>query len=216
MEEMLPPPTPEEQESRQHTENVTRRTFMMQVGIALNVAIAAAIATPVVAYLLSPVLREKEYRHWIEIGNVSDFETGETTLIEYQNPFSEKWDGDTAKVPAWVSLSKTNQFTVFAINCAHLGCPVRWFAESQLFMCPCHGGIYYANGDRAAGPPERGLFKYDQRIDAGKLYIDAGQTPTLSNKASLSPCPKGPENAPGPALVTRINPCPGTNKPTIG
>ncbi len=216
MEEMLPPPTPQEQQARLHEERVSRRTFMMQIGIALNVAVAAAIATPVVAYLLSPVLRRKEYRHWIEIGAVSDFQPGETKLIQYHNPFSESWDGDTAKVPAYVRLSSTNQFTVFAINCAHLGCPVRWFSESQLFMCPCHGGIYYADGARAAGPPERGLFKYDQRIQNGILMIDAGQTPTLSNKASLSPCPKVPQNASEPVLVTRIDPCPGTNAPTIG
>ena len=51
-------------------------------------------------------------------------------------------------------------FQVFAINCAHLGCPVRWFPQSGLFMCPCHGGVYYQDGARASGPPERGLFEY--------------------------------------------------------
>ena len=25
----------------------------------------------------------------------------------------------------------------------HLGCPVRWFEESHLFMCPCHGGAHF-------------------------------------------------------------------------
>ena len=49
-----------------------------------------------------------------------------------------------------------DQFLVFAVNCAHLGCPVSWFPQSGLFMCPCHGGVYYANGERASGPPPRG------------------------------------------------------------
>lgn len=52
-------------------------------------------------------------------------------------------------------------------------------------MCPCHGGVYYADGSRAAGPPERGLFTYSWKIVAGELHIDAGQMPTLSNTASL-------------------------------
>ena len=64
-------------------------------------------------------------------------------------------------------------FQVFAINCAHLGCPVRWFPQSNLFMCPCHGGVYYSDGSHAAGPPPRGLFQYHYRIEDGKLFIKA-------------------------------------------
>jgi Rieske Fe-S protein len=73
-----------------------------------------------------------------------------------------------------------NEFQVFAINCAHLGCPVRWFEESKLFMCPCHGGAYYENGEHAAGPPPRGLFTYEFKIDNGNLMILAGALPTLA------------------------------------
>jgi Rieske Fe-S protein len=189
MDEMLPPPSPEEQERRLEQERITRRTFMMNVGIALNAAVAIAIATPVVAYLLGPVLRRKEYRHWVALGNITDFTPGETRLVSFHNPFSEAWDGVTAKVPAYVRCTAPGKFVVFAINCAHLGCPVRWFSESQLFMCPCHGGVYYADGSRASGPPERGLFTYDAKIENGVLMIDAGQMPTLSNRASVGPCP---------------------------
>jgi Rieske Fe-S protein len=45
-------------------------------------------------------------------------------------------------------------------------------------MCPCHGGVYYPDGSRASGPPERGLFEYRYKIEQGKLLIDAGQMPT--------------------------------------
>jgi len=62
---------------------------------------------------------------------------------------------------------------------------VRWFPQSQLFMCPCHGGVYYADGSVAAGPPPRGLFKYQSKIVGGDLQIFAGQIPTLSNTAQL-------------------------------
>jgi menaquinol-cytochrome c reductase iron-sulfur subunit len=219
MDEKLPPPSPEEQQ-RLEQERVSRRTFMMNVGIALNAAVALVIATPVVAYLLGPVLRRKDYLEWITIGNVSDFPPGETRLITYMNPFSEPWDGESAKVPAYVRCSAEGELTVFAINCAHLGCPVRWFSESQLFMCPCHGGVYYADGSRASGPPERGLFTYERKVEGGKLLIKAGQLPTLRNRASAGPCPSlSSPNA--PQLVSRIEPCdrkkgPGISASTIG
>jgi Rieske Fe-S protein len=219
MDEKLPPPSKEEQEQRLEQERVSRRTFLMNVGIALNAAVAAVIATPVVAYLLGPVLLRKEYRNWVALGNVNDFPVGETKLISFLNPYTEPMDGATAKIPAYVRRSAQDEFTVFAINCAHLGCPVRWFSESQLFMCPCHGGVYYADGSRASGPPERGLFTYELKVENGKLLIHAGQMPTLKNRASAGPCPSA-ESSPAPQLVSRIESCPkgspGTGASTTG
>lgn len=223
MDEKLPPPSPDEQEATLERERVTRRTFMMNVGIALNAIVGIAIATPVVAYLLGPVTRRKEYRHWIALGGTNDYKPGETRLVTFRNPFRDSWDGETANVPAYVRCTAAGQFVVFAINCAHLGCPVRWFSESQLFMCPCHGGVYYADGSRASGPPERGLFTYEVKVEQGQLMIDAGQMPTLSNRAGVAPCPQQPAagasaNTTSVAtnLVTRIAPCPGSNTHTIG
>lgn len=215
MDEKLPPPSPNEQAQRHQGERVSRRTFLMNVGIALNALVGIAIATPVVGYLLGPVLRGKDYRDWVSLGNTADFAPGETRLVTYRNPDANPWDGETANVPAYVRCAEPGKFTVFAINCAHLGCPVRWFSESQLFMCPCHGGVYYADGSRASGPPERGLFTYELKVEGGKLMIKAGQLPTLQNRASASPCPSDTA-ATSPSLVSRIDPCPGTEKSTIG
>ncbi len=215
MDENLPSPSPREQSQHIETERVTRRTFLMSVGIALNAVAALTIAVPVVGFLLAPVIRRKEYLRWIVIGKITDFNPGETKLVSFRNPFVDPWDGQTADLPAYVRCTASGQFTVFAINCAHLGCPVRWFSESQLFMCPCHGGVYYADGSRASGPPERGLFTYDVRVEGNELMIDAGQIPTLRNRARGLPCPSAiPSDS--PKLVARIESCPGTNISTIG
>jgi hypothetical protein len=59
-------------------------------------------------------------------------------------------------------------------------------ATSGLFLCPCHGGAYYADGSRASGPPPRGLFQYEHKVDSGRLWIRAGMMPTLGHvEASL-------------------------------
>jgi quinol---cytochrome c reductase iron-sulfur subunit, bacillus type len=187
--------------ARDGEEGVSRRTFLFKVSIAVNAIIGVAIATPVIGYLLGVIRRKGGYDSWIVLGPAGDYHEGQTVLATYRNPFMNPWDGDTAKVACYVRCEAPNQFTVFAVNCAHLGCPVRWFPQSELFMCPCHGGVYYSNGERAAGPPERGLFTYDYRVVGGKLMINAGQMPTLANEAKL---------------VKGILPCPGTSKPTIG
>ncbi len=162
----------------------SRRTFLFKLSLALNGAVGAVLAVPIFGYLLGPALkRDQEYKSWIALGNLADFPEGETRLVDYRNPVVSVSDGDTAKVPCWVRRVAGSKFQVFAINCAHLGCPVRWFPQSRLFMCPCHGGAYYEDGSRASGPPERGLFEYKYSIENGKLMINAGQMPTLSNQA---------------------------------
>lgn len=165
--------------------DVSRRWMLVKIGAAFNALIGIAIAIPVVKYLLSPIARDQGYRSWVSLGAIEKFPVGETRLAKFVNPIRNSWDGMTDGVACWVRRTATDQFTVFAINCAHLGCPVRWFPQSQLFMCPCHGGAYYADGSRASGPPERGLFTYDSRISGGQLEINAGQLPTLSTSAKL-------------------------------
>jgi Rieske Fe-S protein len=164
---------------------VSRRWLLLKAGAVFNAVVGIAVAVPVVRYLLGPVRGKNFYNSWISLGPLDQFPVGETRLATYVNPYSQPWDGATDKTACWVRHVSNSRFQVFAINCAHLGCPVRWFPQSKLFMCPCHGGVYYADGERASGPPERGLFEYQYKIVKNELHIYAGQMPTLANSAKL-------------------------------
>jgi Rieske Fe-S protein len=165
----------------------TRRTFLFKIALLMNAAVGAVLAVPVAGYLLGPALKKSSnIGSWITVGSQEDFPVGETRLAEFKSPVASLGDGETAKVACWVRRVSSQQFQVFAINCAHLGCPVRWFAQSKLFMCPCHGGAYYEDGSRASGPPERGLFEYKHRLAGTQLQIHAGDMPTLATQASCS------------------------------
>ena len=165
----------------------SRRWLLLKAGVLVNGVVGAAISVPILRYVLSPVKSPDAYSSWVSLGSVDDFPVGETRLAKFTNPRKQSWDGETDRVACWVRRTGSTEFRVFAINCAHLGCPVRWFPQSQLFMCPCHGGAYYADGARASGPPERGLFTYDSKIESGTLHIRAGQLPILSATARLTP-----------------------------
>jgi menaquinol-cytochrome c reductase iron-sulfur subunit len=167
---------------------ITRRGFFAKIGLAFNGIVGLALAVPILRYLASPVTRERKpgYDSWLRLGPVDKFPAGETRLATYRNPMVNAWDGETADIACWVRNVDGNKFQVFAINCAHLGCPVRWFPQSNLFMCPCHGGAYYQDGSRASGPPELGLFEYPYKIEEGKLLIHAGELPTPGRSASNS------------------------------
>ena len=159
---------------------LSRRNALIKLGMVINGGVAALLAVPIVGYLLSP-LRGKAgqgYDAWVPLGPLDQFPEGQTRLAKFRNPAVTPTDGQTAEIPCWVRRVQGQTFQVFAINCAHLGCPVRWFAQSSLFMCPCHGGVYYADGSRASGPPERGLFEYPHKVENGLITIQAGETPT--------------------------------------
>lgn len=159
---------------------MSRRSLLMKLGILFNALVAAALAVPVVQFLLSALLRGRgnSYLSWVPLGPVKDFPAGETRLATFRNPNVMPTDGKTVDTACWVRRIEGEQFQVFAVNCAHLGCPVRWFPQSGLFMCPCHGGVYYRDGSRASGPPERGLFEYPYKVENGLVTIQAGEMPT--------------------------------------
>lgn len=167
---------------------LSRREMLVKLGFLFNGAVGMILGVPIFRYLLSPAVRGRKnaYQSWLSLGSLEQYPVGQTRLATYRNPVTNPGDGETADVACWVRHVDGESFQVFAINCAHLGCPVRWFPQSGLFMCPCHGGAYYADGARASGPPERGLFEYPYKIQQGKLLIQAGELPTPGSAASRS------------------------------
>ena len=163
-----------------------RRGFMFKFGAALMGLGGLVISAPIVGYILSPAVKDwKKRRSWIDLGGLDQYPIGRTVLATYRNPVHGPTVGIADELPCWVRRIDESTFQVFYINCAHLGCPVHWFEESRLFMCPCHGGVYYENGDRASGPPPRGLFEYDWQVVRGKLYVFAGEMPNLQIPGKL-------------------------------
>ena len=159
--------------------STSRRNLLLKIGAGLNGIAAALVGVPILGFALSSFTRPSK-NSWISLGPLAKFPEGETRLAVYRNPVTQPWDGDTAEVPCWVRRIDSESFQVFAINCTHLGCPVRWFQESKLFMCPCHGGAFYQDGSRASGPPPRGLFEYEHKVESGELKVLGGHIPTLA------------------------------------
>ena len=174
---------------------LTRRGLFTKLAILFNGLVGIALAVPIVQFLLSAITRGRAnaYLAWVPLGPISEFPEGQTRLATFRNPYVTPTDGKTADTACWVRRIEGDQFQVFAINCMHLGCPVRWFPQSGLFMCPCHGGVYYRDGSRASGPPERGLVEYPWKVQKDQIIIHAGQLPT--------------PGAPTAALDRRTPPC---------
>jgi Rieske Fe-S protein len=160
-----------------------RRIFFRWItGVASAVA-GVVLGIPVVGYFLG--LRKRKVV-WVTLGPVEGFPVSETRMVLFDNPLRQPWDGMTAHTGVYVRYEGRGEkaeekFLVLAVNCTHLGCPVEWFPQSGLFMCPCHGGVYYADGEHASGPPPRGLYHCVWRVQDGQLEVQAPHFPTLQD-----------------------------------
>jgi menaquinol-cytochrome c reductase iron-sulfur subunit len=113
------------------TKPISRRNMLMILGIGINAVAATLFSVPIIGYIFAPA-RKKEMRAdlaWVTLGQITQFPEGETRLATYRNPLVRPSDGDTANIPCWVRHISSDKWQVFAINCAHLGCPVRWYPQ---------------------------------------------------------------------------------------
>jgi menaquinol-cytochrome c reductase iron-sulfur subunit len=147
-----------------------RREFLTALCVGLGSLSALIVAVPLTGFLLGPLLRDPG-RKWRAVGPLDKFRTGDTVEVKFEDASPLPWAGVTAETGAWLRRKSQNDFVAFSVNCSHLGCPVRWEPTAKLFMCPCHGGVYYSDGSVAGGPPPRGLTQYPVRVRDGNVEI---------------------------------------------
>jgi menaquinol-cytochrome c reductase iron-sulfur subunit len=159
-----------------------RRTFLSRLTIGLSGAIAALVTVPILGYLLAPLIQPAPI-DFVDVGAADQFH--DTTLVKFRDPSPLPWAGQLADSALWVrrrAETGASQFQVFSVHCTHLGCPVNWRASSGLFLCPCHGGVYYADGTVAGGPPQRPLFERAWKVEGGRLLVRVAPLPTIQTK----------------------------------
>jgi menaquinol-cytochrome c reductase iron-sulfur subunit len=162
--------------SQDTPEEMNRRRFLEKLCLALGGACAAILGLPIVGFVLAPLFR-KTPPEWIVVGKIGDFVIGTTVNVTLLDPSPLPWAGITAKTAAWLRREDAEHFIAFAVNCTHMGCPVRWLADAKLFMCPCHGGVYYGDGTVAAGPPPHPLHRHEVRIAGGQVEVKTSPIP---------------------------------------
>ena len=81
---------------------LTRRWLLMGIGVAFNAIVGAAIAVPVIGYLLSPVKKKRTYSNGSRSASLLIFPKERHGSPSFVNPFERPQDGETAKTPCWV------------------------------------------------------------------------------------------------------------------
>lgn len=158
-------------------ETITRRRLMTGAAHATGAVAAAAFTLPALGFALAPVFQSTA-DGWQLVGPVSQF-----TSTDYRPEVItiEQGVGEAGDSLAYVRLHnptidgpvKDQYDRVIALSsrCVHVGCPVRYVAAAQSFVCPCHGGVYNILGIRIGGPPPRPLDRFYTLIRYGQVLI---------------------------------------------
>ncbi|OQX04619.1 MAG: hypothetical protein BWK76_28500 [Desulfobulbaceae bacterium A2] len=121
-------------------------------------------------FLGSPALTNKAPGKWIDVGTLSDF--GEDVYREVVLEFDIQDGWSFAKQKMLVYVRKAGDtFTAFSAVCSHLGCNVRYQEDKNQFFCPCHAGIYDAEGKNIAGPPPAPLTRLAVKVEEDKVFV---------------------------------------------
>jgi menaquinol-cytochrome c reductase iron-sulfur subunit len=165
---------------------MSRRHLLMLVSIAAGGLAGAIVGLPLIGFLIAPIFR-KEPGVWRDVGDLKDFPVGHTSKVTFDDSSALVWGGEDSQTAAWLRRVDQQTFQAFAVDCTHLGCPVRWEADAQLFMCPCHGGVYYKDGTVAAGPPPHALQQFPVRILDNSVQVEWRKLPAVARNG---PCPQ--------------------------
>jgi cytochrome b6-f complex iron-sulfur subunit len=80
-----------------------------------------------------------------------------------------------AKDPIIVVRDPKDKNTVHAVNalCTHQGCLVNWNKDKQVFICPCHGSSFAADGKYLQGPANKALDTFPAKIEGPNVLVKA-------------------------------------------
>ena len=158
-------------------ETVTRRRVMVVAGQAAGGVAAAAFVLPALGFAMGPIF-EKQDQPWQSVGKVDEFNDESyvprtITLVE--------GIGDAGKSTVYIRKynpqldteprDEYNNYIAISTLCMHLGCPVRFTAAAQRFICPCHGGVYDIVGKVSGGPPVRPLDRFYTQLEGDAVVI---------------------------------------------
>ena len=175
-------------------ERFPRNKFLEGATLGLGAVIGGIVTLPAVGFAVLPGF-VKQKQHEVDLGPITDFEEGKWQIATFmRDPAQGEITRRTAFIRNNGDLDGKPSFTIISNRCAHLGCPVQpggpLFEEQKKvektangevtlipalpaagFICPCHGGAYDQEGNRTAGPPVRGLDRYEFVIRNGRLVL---------------------------------------------
>jgi Rieske Fe-S protein len=116
------------------------------------------------AFALRPSRAEASVR-WLRAGTVSDLTPNIPVPRVLVASRQDGWYRERSRQTVFLVWDGDKTVHALSATCTHLGCQVRWDGATKKFRCPCHGGVFDAQGNVVSGPPPRALDRVEVRLD---------------------------------------------------
>lgn len=137
---------------------VDRRSFLDLVLAGGLAAWGTAMAVPT-AFYLWPARSGSGRAVSVSAGPVKDFAVGTAKMLQAEGR------------PVIVIRISEDVFRAFSPICTHLGCLVKWDDATRKILCPCHAGVFDAEGRNVSGPPPRPLDPYSVTVVGEEVMV---------------------------------------------
>lgn len=148
---------------------VSRRGFLGWAVAAIGAVFTALVGLPIIGYILAPLGLQRPLL-WARVCSLDEIPTNAPRLFPVSFPRqsgSQQWQQEMG---VYV-IRHGDQILAFSNICTHMNCSVRWIAQREQILCPCHGGVYDRWGTLIGGPPASSLPLYEQRVEGNDLYV---------------------------------------------
>lgn len=151
-------------------EDISRRDAMKMAISLIGGLIGTALGIPAIAYIIGPALKTDQ-ANWIRVSSLSTIELRTPMLFKPKVTRQNGWMVEEEEVGVYVLTEDGSNYIALSNICTHLGCRVRWIAEREQFLSPCHNGVFDKYGYVISGPPPRPLDEFVTKIEDGNLFI---------------------------------------------
>ena len=139
--------------------------FVNTVGGLIGAGLSAVLG----AFALRPAPRADE--GWAAAGTLDDLTPNVPAPRVVSRGTQDGWYRQRSRSTVFVVWDGDKSVHALSATCTHLGCQVRWDAESTRFRCPCHGGVFDADGNVVEGPPPRPLDRVEVRLQDDQRIV---------------------------------------------
>lgn len=139
-----------------------RRSFLVKFVAAGSTLIGAGLAG-LAGLVLSPKVASAA-KKWRKAIAVTDLPSSFPYAAVLTERHEDGWYGTKRQTVVFIDKDGDN-YKALSATCSHLGCNVKWEADTKQFKCPCHGGCYDRSGKVVSGPPPRALDEIRVRVN---------------------------------------------------
>jgi len=142
------------QSSHPQDSGTDRRSILKRAIYGLSALFGALLGVPAAAYLIDPRNRPARDNEFKTVARLSDLPIGKPQQVVIRDISRDAWTLHPDEVigRVWLVRRSEDQVDAFTTICPHLGCSVNFEEQERHFLCPCHGGTFNLDGQRAETP----------------------------------------------------------------